>query len=126
MRENFDSHWKDALFAEPYIPPQEEIAVNSTAKEVCKRLERVFYSFMAELNPDEELGLALTSFGAIRQIRVESVKALGPNLLQIDGYEADQPVVLVQHISQLSFLLVPLKLASPEQEPLRKIGFSAE
>lgn len=103
-----------------------EIAIASTAEQVVRRLQTVFEAFMQTLDPDEEIGLALTSFGAVRQISVETVTALGPNLLQIDGYEDGQRVTLIQHLSQLSFLLIPLRIASPEQQPRRKIGFQVE
>ena len=99
-----------------------EIQIASTAVEVCKRLKNVFLSFENGLNPDEEIGLVLTSYGAVRQIVVCSVVALGPNLLVISGIENSLGVTLVQHISQLSFLLVPVKKSAPD-EPRRKIGF---
>ena len=99
-----------------------EHVLASTAGEVCSRLQVVFDAFISTLRPDEELGLALTSFGNAREISVETVTALGPNLLQIDGYENEQRVTLVQHISQLSFLLIPLK-AQPPEAPRRAIGF---
>ena len=98
----------------------------TSAYEACRQLEKVFNQFMARLKPDEEVGLALTSFGIARQIIVVSVNAIGQNQLMITGIENDQEVVLVQHISQMNFLLIPVKTVSPEQTPRRKIGFSSE
>ena len=103
-----------------------EIAAASTASEVCKRLETIISIFMKSLNNDEEVGIALTSFGIARQIYVENICAVGPNLLQIDGFENSQRVILVQHVSQLSFLLIPLKIPSDKEQPRRKIGFQTE
>lgn len=103
-----------------------ELALDSTASEVCKRLQSVFMDFMESLNPDEEVGIALTSFGAVRQVAVVNVRSMGPNLLVIDGFEDERRVTLLQHVSQLNFLLVPLKTASGAETPRRKIGFQAE
>ena len=102
-----------------------QIAMDSTADEVCARLENVFQEFEEALKPDEEIGLALSSFGAIRQIIVLGVIACGPNMLIIKGEENGHPVSLVQHISQMNFLLIAVPRACPD-EPRRKIGFRAE
>lgn len=103
-----------------------ETALASTAGEVCRRLQSVFDAFMTSLKPDEEIGVALASFGVVHQISVETVRAVGPNLLQIDGDENGRSVSLVQHVSQLSFLLVPLKVSSLEEKPRRIIGFQVD
>ncbi len=103
-----------------------EIAAASTAEEVCKRLKRIVDRFLSSLNPDQEVGIQLVSFGAAHQIAVESISAVGPNLLVFRGLEGDLPVTLVQHVSQLSFLLVPLPVPQPDAAPRRKIGFSVE
>ena len=103
-----------------------EIANASTAGEVCKRLECIVNDFMSSLNPEQEVGIQLVSFGATHQIAVECISAIGPNLLVFKGSENGLPMTLVQHISQLSFLLVPLPLSQPDAGPRRKIGFQVE
>lgn len=102
-----------------------QIAIASTASEACKNIQAVFEAFERSINPDEEIGLALSSFGVQHQIIVERVSALGVNLIVIRGIENGVSVSLVQHLSQLSFLLIPVKKAQPEA-PRRKIGFGAE
>lgn len=103
-----------------------EIAAASTASEVCKRLKRIVNSFMASLNSEQEVGIQLVSFGATHQIAVECISAVGPNLLVFKGMEGNLPMTLVQHVSQLSFLLVPLPVSQPDAAPRRKIGFQVE
>lgn len=110
----------------PTLPTVLENAKASTASEVCKRLETIVNNFMATLDPREEVGVALSSFGAAHLIAVTGFRAMGPNLLVITGTEGEQPVTLVQHVSQLSFLLVPIKLASSETEPRRTIEFQSK
>lgn len=121
----------DALkepFAIANIKEPEHIAIvkASTASEVCKRLQHVITDFMDSLKPDEEVGIQLASFGVAHQVIVHSVRALGPNLLIFQGHENGLPTTLVQHISQLNFLLVAVPLLQPDAEPRRKIGFFAE
>lgn len=103
-----------------------EIAASSVASEVSKRLESVFSDYMQTLKDNEEIGVALASFGVCRQIAVETVRAYDPNILAIDGYEDGQKVTLVQHISQLNFLLIPLPISSDAGKARRKIGFYSE
>lgn len=102
-----------------------QIAEASTSVEVCKLLKSVFQAFEHSINPDEEIALALSSFGVQHQIVVDSVAALGVNLIVIRGIEGGVSVSLVQHLNQLSFLLVPVKKAQPDA-PRRKIGFTSE
>lgn len=100
------------------------IAVNSTAVQICSQLHQVFTEFEASICPDEEIGLALSSFGQSYEIAVVEIRVLGYNTIQIKGLFGDKIVSLVQHISQLSILLIPMKKAKPEA-PRRKIGFVA-
>lgn len=124
----------DGLNFKPALPdmrvnirnPMIEYVESVSAQTACKQLEKVFIQFMSKLQPDEEVGLALTSFGVVRQIVVVSVRAIGQSLLEISGIENGNEVILIQHVSQLNFLLIPMKTASAEQPARRKIGFSAE
>ena len=97
-----------------------------TATEVHKHLQRVITDFMDSLKPNEEVGIQLASFGVTHQIVVDSVRALGSNLLVFQGQENGLPTTLVQHVSQLNFLLVAVPLEQPGVEPRRKIGFYTE
>lgn len=101
-----------------------EIAIASTADKVCARLKKLFSDFEETLSPNEEIGMNLVSFGSTQQISVASVIAMGPNILVIKGFLGETPVTLAQHLNQLSFLLVPVKIQAPQAER-RKIGFGA-
>ena len=109
--------------AEISTPP---ILKSFTAVEVHKHLQRVIGEFMDSLNPNEEVGIQLASFGVTHQILVDCVRALGSNLLVFQGQENGLPTTLVQHVSQLNFLLVSVPLQQPDAVPRRKIGFSVE
>lgn len=107
-------------------PQADEITEASTAGEVVSRLQGVIGEFMATLNSDEEVGAAVASFGVQHIIRVTGFRAVGPNVLVIQGDESGRAVELIQHISQLNFLLVRIPVASPETAPIRKIGFHTD
>lgn len=97
----------------------------STAEEVCDYFRDLFEAFEQSLDQSEEIGVAVANFGVTRNIVVHAVAHLGPSLVIIKGTENNEPVVLCQHLSQLSFLLIPVKRTNPE-EPRRVIGFGAQ
>ena len=113
----------DSLLEPPISTRMANIAVATTSDETLLRLRVVFDQFMTTLADNEEIGLVLTSFGVSRTIHVERIAALGPVLLRISGTENGAPVELVQHITQLNFLLMRVKPTSPDGVPRRAIGF---
>jgi hypothetical protein len=98
-----------------------EIAIDSTADLVCERLFDIMISYQNEIDSENELGLNLVSFGLSKIIIVETIGPIGSNLIRFIGYDNGKKVSLVQHISQLSFLLC----AVPKEpgRPRRTIGF---
>ena len=94
------------------------------AQQVVERLKTVIDNFMASLRPDQEVAIALASFGQSHTINVESVSTLGSQLIVFSGFENGCRVQLVQHVSQLNFLLLAAPLSAPV--PRRIIGFQAE
>ena len=83
------------------------IAVLSTSKHACKHLMKTIDQFVSELDPSYDLVLQLVSFGKSLTIAVTEIWSLWPNLIRFDGFVDGAPVSLVQHVSQLSFLLLP-------------------
>jgi hypothetical protein len=77
--------------------------------------------FQNGLKEDEEIGLQLANYGLAAQLHIRSIGYRNPNLLEFSGLLADgNECILVQHISQLNFMLIALKPV--EDEPYR-IGF---
>ena len=95
--------------------------VAATSQQVVERLRTVMNDSMATIRPDQEVAIALASFGQSHTINVESVSTLGPHLIVFSGIENGCRVQLVQHVSQLNFLL----FAAPSSAPIprRTIGF---
>ena len=78
-------------------------------------------AFEAELDADHEVGARLVSFGSAVTIHVQQIGFSTPALITFSGLtEKGDKVQLIQHISQLSFLLVSLKKIS--DTPYR-VGF---
>jgi hypothetical protein len=78
-------------------------------------------AFEAGLDDVHEIGAKLVSFGSMVTFHIERVDYLAPDLLTFYGTSDDgERVQLVQHVSQLSVLLVAMKKIG---EKPRRIGF---
>jgi len=80
--------------------------------------------FEDNLDNDHEVAIKLASFGQSVTLSVTDIGYSNPSTLVFRGYVGDQPATLIQHMSQLNFLLVAVKKSDPEQPP-RRIGFIA-
>jgi len=101
---------------------QEELAGRNDAEGIFKYLMQRVRQFQGTLAEDQEIGLQLANFGIPAQIHIRSIGYTNPNLIEFQGIDMNEnEVTLVQHISQLSFLLIAVK-PLPEDEPYR-IGF---
>ena len=85
-------------------------------------LERIKY-FEYSLDDEHEVAVKLASFGQALTLSVTDIGYSNPSTLVFHGYVGDQPATLIQHMSQLNFLLVAVKKSDPEKPP-RRIGFS--
>lgn len=95
------------------------------ASEFHKRL----FSWIAEydqgLDNEHEVGLRLVSFGQTVTIHLQHIGDWNPSLMRFAGTCDDgTPVNLIQHVSQISILLMTLPRLDPSQ-PKRPIGFDA-
>lgn len=78
-------------------------------------------AFQADLEDDQEIGIQLANFGIPAQIHIRSIGYRNPNLVEFHGVNADDhEVTLIQHISQLNFLLIAVK---PIEDTPYRIGF---
>jgi Family of unknown function (DUF6173) len=91
------------------------------AEDIFKHLMQRVRAFQSALDEDQEIGLQLANFGLPAQIHIRSISYRNPNLIEFHGVNADDhEVTLVQHISQLNFLLIAVK---PIEETPYRIGF---
>ncbi|WP_437828980.1 DUF6173 family protein [Niallia taxi] len=97
---------------------------HNSASEFYKRLVEMINEFDDGLDSDHEVGMRLVSFGQTVKFHVQDLGFYNPSLIRFYGAtEAGDKVELIQHVSQISFLLMSVKRLNPE-EPKRKIGFS--
>lgn len=96
------------------------------ASEFHMRLIKMINDFDKKLNQTEEVGVRLVTFGQSITFSVEDIGYWNPSLIRFYGQLEDgTPVELVQHVTQISFLLMALKRKNPD-EPKQKIGFHME
>lgn len=94
------------------------------ASDFLKRLLRIMSDFEDQLDQEHDVGVRLVSFGPAAVIHVSALNYFNPNLVRFYGtLEDGSPVELVQHVSQVSFLLVAVRRQNPEQPKQKKFGF---
>ncbi len=96
------------------------------ASEFAKQLFSRIKKFDLELDSEHEVGIRLVSFGQTITFHVSDIGYYNPSLIIFSGITEDgNSVELLQHTSQISFLLIALKKVNPEH-PKRPIGFIKE
>lgn len=78
--------------------------------------------FQDELDDNHEVALQLASLGQSITLAVTSIGYSNPSTLVFSGYVDGRPATLIQHMTQLNFLLLSMPKQDPEKPP-RRIGF---
>lgn len=89
-------------------------------------LEAQIRKFEETLDDESQIALSISNFGASLKLYVVSVDCGNPNLLYFYGYlegKKSQWCELIQHVSQLNFLITAVPKMEPEK-PRRPIGFN--
>lgn len=111
------------LRAKSFIEQMNEINQPYTAKNIFHELIDRIQKFESELDEEYEVGMQLVSFGNTTQFSVSSLGYTDPSIIWFAGLLDDgSHVELVQHVSQISFLMIALKRSNPEK-PKPLIGF---
>lgn len=91
------------------------------ASSFYEALMKMINDFDAELDQDYEVGVRLINFGQVVTFHLQDIGYDNPALIFFKGFTGKgEPVKLVQHVSQISILLMKMKRKNPN-EP--KIGF---
>jgi hypothetical protein len=120
---------QEALRLESMLPPSLPVMPEipkmdgHLASGLRERLTEWIQDFESTLDPDHEVGARLVSFGETLVFHIDAISWWNPSLIRFDGIDDNgDPVQLIQHVSQISVLLLKL----PKQGPVaRRIGFSA-
>lgn len=104
----------------------EESQQHERASEFHKRLVHYIREFDKNLDQEYEVGIQLVNFGQMVQFTVLSIGYYNPKLISFYGEMGNgSKVQLVQHVNQISFLLLAVKRKNPDQ-PKRPIGFERD
>lgn len=103
------------------MPPKDQ----NLADEFYKRLVQWMNEFHKSLDEDLEVGVRLVNFGQTVTFHVDDIGYWNPSLISFRGKnENGESVELIQHVSQISILLVALK-REDMNKPKRPIGFAS-
>ena len=101
----------------PIIPSDQNLA-----DAFYERLSQYIIDFESTLNDAEEVGARLVSFGESITFHIEDIGYWNPSLITFSGRTEDgKAVKLVQHVSQISVLLMAVPRTHPERE---RIGYT--
>ena len=78
--------------------------------------------FQRELSEEYDVMVELTSFGLQMIMQVTNIGYQNPDILFFYGFCNGQKAQLIQHVSQLNFMLLAIKKEEPKRKPNR-IGF---
>lgn len=99
------------------------IAVSNVASEFAEHLRKRINDFDFSLDKNHEVGVRLVSFGQSVVFHLNMLGYADPSLIWFSGKtEGGDPVELIQHVSQISVLLMKLPRLHPEI-PKKPIGF---
>ena len=84
-------------------------------------IKKYIEDFEASLDESHEVGMLLTNFGQSVLMSVTQIGFEKSVLMVFKGYVNEQEATLIQHINQLSFLLI--KTPIHKERAKRKIGF---
>ncbi|WP_270427433.1 DUF6173 family protein [Fusobacterium mortiferum] len=80
-------------------------------------------TFEEDLDDDHEVALKLASFGSAVVMYVMTIGYQNPDILYFYGFVDGQPAQLIQHMSQLNFLITSVEKIDKDK-PARRIGFA--
>lgn len=99
------------------------IQEGSTAQIVAENLYQEILNYQANLSNTEDVAMSIVKFNESITLLVDSIGYIGYNLVRFGGKDnSGKPLELIQHVSQLNFLLMVVSKPEPEA-PKRKIGF---
>lgn len=106
----------------PVLPEEYPRDYNMADWKYEKIIEQI-KEFESFLDDDHEIGLKLASFGSSVIMSVTDIGYQNPDILYFYGFVDGKEAQLIQHISQLNFLITSIEKEDKEK-PARRIGFA--
>lgn len=102
------------------------IQEESVASIVAENLYQEVINYQSNLTDGEDVAMSIVQFGQSTTILVDSIGYIGYNLVRFGGKDSSgKPLELIQHVSQLNFLLMVVPKEEPVKEK-RQIGFVSQ
>ena len=86
-----------------------------------EKIKEQIDEFQADLLDDVDVCVALASFGTSMIMQVTDIGYQNPDMLYFYGYINGNQTQLIQHVSQLIFVLMAMKKEDPKRPPRRRI-----
>ena len=100
-----------------------EFELENNACSISRKLYNQIIMYQNTLSDSEDVIISLVQFNQTTTILVQSIGHIGNNLIYFRGTDNyGKPLVLIQHVSQLNFLICTQKMEDKTNEK-RKIGF---
>lgn len=113
----------------PPLPPDGPYPAplnHNLASEFRFRLSMMIKDFESSLDDEHEVGVQLVNFGHTFTFHLNEIGFWNPSLISFTGRtDSGDSVNLIQHVSQISILLMKMKRVNKET-PKRAIGFHSE
>lgn len=87
-------------------------------------IKRYILEYQSSLDPEHDVGILLTHFGQSLLMEVTEIGYEQSVLMVFRGYVNGRFSTLIQHVSQLNFLLT--SIPKEPDKPKRKIGFISD
>lgn len=103
-----------------------QIQLESTAEKVAQYIYNEVINYQNNLPDPTDVALNIVQFNQSTIILVDAIGYIGYNLIKFVGKDSSgNPLELVQHVSQLNFLLTVVQKPAPTI-PKRQIGFQTQ
>jgi Family of unknown function (DUF6173) len=104
-----------------------EAAESNYASEFYERLGKLISTFDASLDEEHEVGVRLVSFGQTVVFHLRGMGYWNPSLISFQGVTDDgSPVDLIQHVTQISILLMKVHRQDTSKPKKPIFGFGGE
>ncbi len=104
-----------------FVPPKDR---QNPARWAYTRLVQTIIDFEKKLDDDQEVGGRLVSFSEGDAFHIEDIGYWGPDFIIFYGSMGEnRPVELIQHLSQISVMLIAMP-KQVETKEARRIGFT--
>lgn len=94
------------------------------ARDVFENIVRLIQDFELTLDKEEAIGIEVSHGGTSLKLLLGNISFCGSSLIKFSCILNKEKIELVQHIQQINFILVKIRLIEPKKDSTKPIGFS--